>query len=488
MKPVALALCLLIAVHSPASSHTLHVPGDHATISTAIAASSNSDTILVAPGEYVVTEPLNFRGKLLHLKSESGPETTVIRMGSSQAERGSVFIFESGETEDAVLEGFTLTGGTGTRMGEWNGGAVLCLGGSCPILKSLIITLNRATYGGALYCKQSSPTLMDCTLSRNHVKCGGGVFCDGASPRLIRCLITGNQGSFASSGVHCKHGSAPELESCRILGNCTYMGGALDCFESSPRATNCVLAGNFARRGGAVFCERSAPVLKNCTIVGNAADEGGGLLCIDSSPEVVNCIIWGNLQDSVSYAATNCLSHEDPRFVQDGSFRYDRFASVVIQGQSCSLPDFVLTRPDYHLQYQSPAIDRGRPAGAPRSDIDGNQRPCGRTVDIGAYEFQSPGCLQVTGRFRRADTDGDGQVLINDAVLALLYLFRTGGELPCLDAADTDDNGRVEISDCIGILTFLYLGGPAPPEPFASCGVDSTSDELICAQSGVCQD
>jgi len=41
---------------------------------------------------------------------------------------------------------------------------------------------------------------------------------------------------------------------------------------------------------------------------------------------------------------------------------------------------------DYHLKAQSPAIDRGTSQGAPSEDLEGNPRPQGAGVDIGAYE------------------------------------------------------------------------------------------------------
>jgi len=41
---------------------------------------------------------------------------------------------------------------------------------------------------------------------------------------------------------------------------------------------------------------------------------------------------------------------------------------------------------DYHLQIGSPMIDRGTSAGAPSTDYDGQARPTGEGVDIGADE------------------------------------------------------------------------------------------------------
>jgi len=45
---------------------------------------------------------------------------------------------------------------------------------------------------------------------------------------------------------------------------------------------------------------------------------------------------------------------------------------------------------------------------------------------------------------------------------------------------DPNDDGQRDLSDAIFILSFLYLGGPAPPEPFTECGVDTTPASLKC--------
>ena len=108
-------IILVVSLTSPviALSATLHVPGTFPKIQDAIDAAAKGDTVLVASGTYV--ENISFRGKAIAVVSASGPDTTIIDGGApSNPNYGSVVIFTSMEQSDSVLEGFTITNGTGT--------------------------------------------------------------------------------------------------------------------------------------------------------------------------------------------------------------------------------------------------------------------------------------------------------------------------------------------------------------------------------------
>ncbi len=113
-----IALLLLVVSASMTAAATIQVPGDYPTIQAAIDAAVAGDTVLVAPGEYVITEPITYRGKGITVRGEAGPEATIIRMAETPTDpnRASVVGFEGGETNAAVLEGVKITGGQPGRV------------------------------------------------------------------------------------------------------------------------------------------------------------------------------------------------------------------------------------------------------------------------------------------------------------------------------------------------------------------------------------
>ena len=53
---------------------------------------------------------------------------------------------------------------------------------------------------------------------------------------------------------------------------------------------------------------------------------------------------------------------------------------------------FLVPGSDFHLLAGAPAVDHGTPTSAPADDLDGNPRPVGGGVDVGAYELQLLHC------------------------------------------------------------------------------------------------
>lgn len=89
--------------------------------------------------------------------------------------------------------------------------------------------------------------------------------------------------------------------------------------------------------------------------------------------------------------------------------------------------------------------------------------------------------------FQRGDADASATFNITDGIFILNFLFLGGREPPCLDSADTDDSGAIDLADGIRLFNFFFMGGPPPSDPFRSCGVDVTADDLTCRSFEPCQ-
>ena len=112
----------------PASCAIHHVPADYPTLRGAISAASESDTILVADGEYREWN-LDFNGKAITVQSINGPVQCIINC----SEKGSGFLFKNNEGADARLSGLTIVNGLAP-----NGGGIVCQNAS-PVIENCII-------------------------------------------------------------------------------------------------------------------------------------------------------------------------------------------------------------------------------------------------------------------------------------------------------------------------------------------------------------
>jgi hypothetical protein len=252
-------------------SQIIHIPDDFATIQSGINSAEAGDTILVAPGEYF--ENINFSGKNIVVCSNfamSGNvgdiETTIIN-GSNPVnpDTSSCVLIVSGEDSTAVLQGFTVTGGNGTRWEDEHGPGLFY------------------TEGGGFLIQYSSPTIKNNIIRNNKainvpagtISAGGGAIRSGdGNPHILNNLIVYNQGRY---------------------------GGGIVLNYSGAEIKNNIFAYNTGGEdyggGGLWFLSNgtSPIILENNTIVYNhSALGGGGIRLWSSQAQIRNNIIWGN--------------------------------------------------------------------------------------------------------------------------------------------------------------------------------------------------
>lgn len=156
----------------------------------AINYASSRDILLVADGTYtgIGNRDLNFHGNELHLKSQNGPDTTIINCQASESQQHRAFYFHSAETQYAVVEGLSLFNGYYDK-----GGAIYCDSNCCPIIKNCIIAANNAAKGGAAYCHNSNTNFINCTIiDNNATETAGAFYCSLDSPKITNSIIQDN--------------------------------------------------------------------------------------------------------------------------------------------------------------------------------------------------------------------------------------------------------------------------------------------------------
>src|SRR5262249_47793726 len=162
------------------------------------------------------------------------------------------------------------------------------------------------------------------------------------------------------------------------------------------------ISGNAATNGGGIATWHSTAILTNVTISGNAATNGGGMYNTNNSnPQVRNSILWSNGSSNIyNY---NPFNTSTPGFSSSigrgagGSANWRPSFGTDGGGNLDTDPLFVTPVPapaptsggDLHLGPGSPAINAGDNSFLPAdltTDLDGNPRIVGGSVDMGAYE------------------------------------------------------------------------------------------------------
>jgi hypothetical protein len=299
--------------------------GDAPTVQAAIDSAVTGDIVVVGPGRYY--ENIDFLGKDITVRSAEGPETTIL---DGSARDSSVVVMMHDETRNAVLEGFTITGGRGWKFGPINtyGGGIFLVGASATIRNNLILG-NQARLGGGLAMWSSgavpfpSPLIENNTFRENISTLDGGAMEVAQGKHVIRNNRFERNSAYADGGAIWvwQNNGQTTIEGNQFVENVAGDHGAGIYAGGNGSLTQTRIVGNLFLRnrtigkgffgdtgsGGAIAALQTDGFISNNTMVDNDGQHltecgGGGLLLYltGAGLKVENNIIVGNQQCGIA--------------------------------------------------------------------------------------------------------------------------------------------------------------------------------------------
>ncbi|MGP1273251.1 MAG: choice-of-anchor Q domain-containing protein [Phycisphaerales bacterium] len=407
---------------------------DHLTITAAIAASSDGDTILVEPDIYPENLSITDLDVTIANADPAGGEVVVFGQG---LDRG--LLLPSNGGSNIVLRDLVFEGGR-TQPGGSGGGVAISAGNSALIERCIFRNNEADRDGGGLFIAGGA-TVRDSVFDNNlSGDDGGAIFLGGSgvSATLEDLTITNNTSQSVGGGIAYESaGELADFTRLTIRNNMSAaQGGGFAVLGTAStgivRIDDSVFEGNASTssNSGAIWVsDLDIARAVNCLFIGNSAASGGGAARSEGQFDAINCTFVGNssggaadtfdvtTNDSISLV--NSIVINDSATSKSGSGSYVLRYSIAPEapggapdanGNFNADPMFVdASNGDFRLMPASPAIDAGRSLGTFGTveitsiafDLDGNVRNLDDTdtpntgipawelnIDLGAYEFQ----------------------------------------------------------------------------------------------------
>ena len=257
-----ISIFIFFIITSTIFANIIRVPADQPGIQKGIDSAIDGDTVVVYPGTYY--ENIIFKGKKIVVTSrfyESGDLNFVLSTvidGSKpyNADSASCVRIVNREDSTTILQGFTITGGKGTKWVDEHGAGKYCEGGgilialSSPVIRYNLIINNEAVNtkgvtsagGGGIRAGDGNPKILNNVITTNKGRYGTGVVLNYTGAIVKNNIITNNSGGqdYGGGALWMNHdGSKPKIiENNTIAGNKTV---AVYVWQGASILRNCIL-------------------------------------------------------------------------------------------------------------------------------------------------------------------------------------------------------------------------------------------------------
>ncbi len=373
-----------------------------------------------------------------------------------RAENSYRVVLSTAADSNALIEGFTITGGCALERPFSVGGG---LDGTASV-RDCTFVANCARAGGGISADNGS-VITRCVLTHNAAETGAGASVVGEAT-LANCAFTRNWSARDGGGLTAvaSSGGRATLTGCVFTENTAVEsgGGMANAEDAKATLINCIFSGNSAGFGGALYDwsyqSHGAMTLTNCTIADNTASScGGGIFLEGGRMSLTSCILWANSAPcAAEIAMEHCcveLAYCDIEGGQTGvvCVEIDDVPYACDCDPECFLwgpgnldcdPCFAeAENGDYHLLSQrgrywpehglwlvdevtSPCIDAGDPAVSPAHET----MPNGGRINMGAYG-RTPEASRNERKWIIGDMNHDGAVnMLDFGLLAGNWLNR----------------------------------------------------------------
>ena len=430
---------------------------DHLTVTAALAASSNGDTISVEPDTY--PENLVISGLTVTIENADPSAGEVIIFGQGL---GRCLLLPADAGSNVTLRDLVFQGGVTAVSGS--GGGVAVSTGNTALIERCVFRNNEADRDGGGLFAEGVVTVRGSIFENNLAKDdGGGIYLGDTDldATLEDLIIRNNMSESTGGGV--AYQSAGELASFTRLtienNTAAGQGGGFALLGDGSnagvvRVDDSTFVGNASlnSRGGAFWVsDLDVGRAVNCLFIDNSAPLGGGAVRNEGSFDAINCTFVGNESDAAADTfdttssdttlIVNCVVVNESADSHVGAGVFLPLFSILPEGPTGAPnsngsfdadPMFIdAANGNYRLMAGSPAIDAGRSLGAfggieitsLLADLDGNVRNLDDTdtpnsgipawelnIDLGAYEFQPAGGVADCP----ADQNFDGRLTPSD--------------------------------------------------------------------------